>query len=210
MLLEVFSSGLAETNTYLLGCPKTKRAVIIDFPQGSLHWLEKQVKAGSLSVQTLLLTHSHWDHIADAAKAKRAFGAPLYVHEEDAQNVESPGSDGLPLFFPIEGVKPDGYLKEGQLLEVGTLTLEVIHTPGHTPGGVCFYLREQGILFSGDTLFLGTMGRVDFPLSNPKHMGASLKKLAALPKETLVYPGHADPTTIGNEAWITQAEKRWG
>lgn len=202
MLLKSLSAGPVETRTYLLGCLKTKSAAIIDFPQNSLPWLKTQVNSEGFAIQTLLLTHAHWDHIADAAKARRTFGAPLWVHENDAGNLTQPGSDGLPLFFPIEGVEPDGYLIEGQQLTVGALTLEVIHTPGHTPGGVCFYLREKGILFSGDTLFAGGMGRVDFPHSSARDMKASLQKLASLPKETLVYPGHADSTTIGHETWI--------
>jgi glyoxylase-like metal-dependent hydrolase (beta-lactamase superfamily II) len=100
-------------------------------------------------------------------------------------------------------------LEDGQVLAVGEFQIEVIHTPGHTPGGVCFYLKEQKILFSGDTLFQGTIGNLSFPTARPARMWDSLKRLAALPKETRVYPGHGDPTTIGKEQWIANAEDRF-
>lgn len=209
MLLKVFSSGPADTNIYLLGCLRTHQAILIDAPLDCTDWVAEQIAKYSLSVQMILLTHSHWDHTADAAILKEALEVPLYIHQADSGNLENPGSDGLPLFFPIPAVKPDGFLTDGQLITVGDLQIEVIETPGHTPGGVCFYLPAQKTLIAGDTLFQGTMGRLDLPTGNPIQMWTSLKRLATLPADTTVYPGHGDPTTIGKENWIATAQKRF-
>lgn len=158
----------------------------------------------------ILITHSHWDHICDAAKLKAQYRAPVFVHPLDLANLENPGSDGLPLMFNIEGVLPDKFLNEGDIVELGDLRFEVIHTPGHSPGGICLYNKEHGILFSGDTLFKGSIGNLSFPTANPTEMWKSLAKLAKLVPETVVYPGHGLPTTIGKESWLERAEEIFG
>lgn len=209
MILEVFASGPADTNAYLLACSNTRQGVVIDVPPDSAEALLKRIFELKINIAMILLTHSHWDHFADASELKEKLNVPLYIHKEDAANLIDPGSDGLPLFFPIKRVEPSGFLEDGQAISVGELQIEVIHTPGHTPGGVCFYLKKQRILFSGDTLFQGTIGNLSFPTARPGRMWDSLKRLAALPKETQVYPGHGDPTTIGKEQWIVNAEDRF-
>jgi glyoxylase-like metal-dependent hydrolase (beta-lactamase superfamily II) len=209
MIVDVFCAGPIETNAYLLGCSATRRAVVIDAPYHSAEPILRRSQELSLTIEKILLTHSHWDHTAGLAELKARTQALVLVHKEDASNVAVPGSDHLPLFIEVEGVMPDGYLEDGQLLQVGKLTLEVIHTPGHTPGGVCFYLREAKVLFSGDTLFQGTIGRLDLPTARKSLMWSSLSRLAALPKETRVFPGHGEETTIGKEQWIIQAEERY-
>ncbi len=209
MILEVFPSGPADTNAYLIGCPSTKKAAVIDVPFDTAEILSSRAQELSLQIEMILLTHSHWDHIAEVYELKKLLNIPVYVHEEDAENLEMPGSDRLPLFFPIQGVKPDGYLHQGQVVFVGTLRIEVIHTPGHTPGGICFYLPNEKVIFTGDTLFRGTIGNLSFPSSRPALMWNSLKTLAALPHETKVYPGHGESTTIKAEQWIAQAKGRF-
>jgi len=209
MILEVFASGPADTNAYLLASSKTKQGVVIDVPPDSAEILLERIHELQINIAMILLTHSHWDHFADAFELKEKLNVPLYIHKEDAGNLEEPGSDRLPLYFPIKSVHPTGFLEDGQVLAVGEFQIEVIHTPGHTPGGVCFYLKEQKILFSGDTLFQGTIGNLSFPTARPARMWDSLKRLAALPKETRVYPGHGDPTSIGKEQWIANAKDRF-
>ncbi len=145
--------------------------------------------------------------MADAKALKDQFALEIYIHLEDARNLENPGSDGLPLFFAIEGVEPDHLLQEGTVFSVGELRLQVLHTPGHTPGCVCFWLPYNKVLFSGDTLFQGTIGNLSFPTARPALMWPSLKKLAVLPPDTKVFPGHGGPTTIGQESWISNAEE---
>jgi hydroxyacylglutathione hydrolase len=209
MILEVFPSGPLETNAYLLACSKTKHAAVIDAPFESSELLLRRAKELSISIDMILLTHSHWDHIAEASVLKEKLKVPVYIHESDAGNLENPGADRLPLFFPLKGLKPDGYLNEGQKLSLGELVLVVLHTPGHTPGSICFYLPAEDALLSGDTLFRGTIGNLSLPTSQPALMWDSLKKLAALPPVTKVYPGHGGPTTIGDEKWIAHAQGKF-
>ncbi len=209
MILETFSSGPFETNTYIVGCPLTLKAFVVDVPPQSTKGILEILKKKGLVLDKILLTHSHWDHISDVSLLKEATGADVLIHPLDVDNLQKPGADKLPMFFSFEGLVPDGFLKEGELVTVGSLEIEVLFTPGHTPGGVCFYLSKEKTLFSGDTLFKGTMGRVDFPTSSAKLMWTSLKKLSTLPAETKVYPGHGSPTQIGKEAWIANAEERF-
>jgi hydroxyacylglutathione hydrolase len=189
VFIRVFSSGPLGTNAILIGCKKTKYA------------------AEHLVIKKILLTHSHWDHIADAHLLKEKTGALLFVHSLDAPNVIKPGSDALPLFFPIKGVQPDGFLEEGKAIDLGHLHIEVIHTPGHSPGGVCFYLKDQNVLISGDTLFRGSIGRLDLPTGKAPLMWKSLEKIQALPPQTRVIPGHGEETTLANESWLSHAKE---
>ncbi|MFI5333642.1 MAG: MBL fold metallo-hydrolase [Chlamydiales bacterium] len=209
-IIEVFASGPFNTNTILLGCAKTKKAAVIDVPFDSVEKMVKRIHHHSLAVEKILLTHSHWDHIAEAAALKKNLNVPLYVHVADKDNLEHPGADGLPLLFPFEAAKPDRYVQDGDQVSVGMLEITVIHTPGHTPGSVCYYLAQEKLLISGDTLFRGTIGNVNYPQSRPDLMGDSLKKLAALPPETKVIPGHGESTSIGAESWLADAPKRFG
>ncbi|MGK5594374.1 MAG: MBL fold metallo-hydrolase [Parachlamydiaceae bacterium] len=206
-MLKAFPSGPLETNAYVLYCPHTKFAAIIDPGQGSFQPILEFLKQEQLTAETLLLTHSHLDHIADAKAFKQALSLNIGVHPLDAQNVSAPGSDGLPLFLPVAPVKPDFFFDDGDVISIGDLQLQVIHTPGHSPGGVCFYLPTEGILFSGDTLFKGTIGNLAFPTAQPDLMWLSLKKLAKIDPKTRVYPGHGPSTMIGNEPWLENAEQ---
>ena len=210
MIVKVFSAGPLETNTVLLACPKTHKAAIIDVPFESIPLLMEEIKRNSLQPQMILLTHSHWDHIGAAIELKEKLKIPIYIHAEDAKNLEAPGSDGLPLFFPVKGGVADHLLKDGQLIELGSLKIEVIHTPGHTPGGVCFWIKDEGVLIAGDTLFQGTIGKLSLPTGRPHLMWESLKKLSKLPAHTRVIPGHGEETTIGAEKWLSDPEKKFG
>lgn len=207
MILKVFSCGPIETNVYLLACAQTKKAWVIDAPSDSLSIVKQQVASLGLTVEKICLTHSHWDHIADLCALKEHFKAPVAVHGEDAANVISPGADRLPLSFPIDAVTPEIIFADGDVFSLGSLRIEVIHTPGHTPGGVCLYIPSEGTLISGDTLFRGCMGRVDLPTSEPARMWKSLRRLAILPPNTKVFPGHGPSTTIGRESWMDEAEE---
>ena len=209
MLISVFPAGPVETNAYILACSDTKKAWIIDAPKDSADELIGEINLEGLSVEKIVLTHSHWDHIADLAELKKKFGCPVLVHRADAGNVESPGSDGLSLYFPIDGVVPDQILEGKEILTLGNMRIEVIHTPGHSPGCICLYIREEKTLISGDTLFRGCMGRVDLPTSHPSLMWQSLRALSTLPADTKVYPGHGGSTSIGQESWMRDAEKRF-
>jgi glyoxylase-like metal-dependent hydrolase (beta-lactamase superfamily II) len=200
MFLYVFATPPLETNCYVVGCEKTKQAVVIDPGQKSLQTISSLLEKENASLKMILLTHSHWDHIGGVKILKTHYpNANILVHETDAPNLKEPGSDGLPSFVPIEGVTPDAFLKEGDVINLGDLSFKVIETPGHSCGSVCFFFEKQRVLFSGDTLFKGAIGNLSFPTSEPKKMRDSLKKLFLLPKETVIYPGHGEKTTIEAE-----------
>lgn len=203
MIVKVVTAGPVATNSYLVGCSKTRVGCIIDPAANSSELLQRLIQKHSLSIQGIYLTHSHWDHFADAAKLKREYGYPLFCHSSAADNLARPGSDGIPMIIKIESVKPDGFLQDGESVSLGALTFSVIHTPGHSPGCVCFYFAKEGILFSGDVLFKGTHGNVSFPTSDERLIEGSLLKLMDLPDSVRVYPGHGEETTIGQErGWI--------
>lgn len=202
MIIEIFPSGPLETNAFIIGCNASKKAIIVDPAYQSKEKILERGKALGLSFEKIYLTHSHWDHFADLADLKKEIDKPIYVHKLDSENVKTPGSDGLPLFIPIKGVKPDHFLEEGQVHTVGELSFTVLHTPGHSPGGVCFFFEKEKVLIAGDTLFKGSYGNLSFPGCNEEDMLSSLQKLAELPKETKVYPGHGPSTSIGDETWL--------
>lgn len=210
MIIKAVLSGPFETNAYVVGCLETKEAAVVDPAPGSTQEVMAFLKKERLTPTKILLTHSHWDHIADIPVLRQEFALPIYVHHRDARNLRNPGSDGLPLFGPLESIEPEHLLNDGDLVTVGKLEFRVIHTPGHTPGGVCYFSENEGVLFSGDTLFQGTIGNLSFPGCSKEDMWASLKKLESLPPGTKVYPGHGAATTIENESWLPDAEKLFG
>lgn len=211
MFLKTFPSGPLNTNAYLVGCPQTKEAVIIDPAPASFDALAAAIDQGEWKPVAIWLTHSHWDHIADVDKLKTHYQIPtLAVHSLDAPNLENPGSDRIPCWIQIPPVTPTHFIEEGDTLSVGNFQFHVIYTPGHTPGCVCFYCPETHTLFSGDTLFQGTIGNISFPTSRPHLMWSSLDKLAKLPSDTNVFPGHGPSTTIGKETWLSKAEELFG
>jgi hydroxyacylglutathione hydrolase len=207
MTVLTLTSGPLDTNCYLVTCLETKQTALIDAPPDCYDLVCAHIEKNQLILTKILLTHSHWDHIADVSRIKKKFNIPVFINPEDAYNLENPGADRLPSWLEIPPVDPDGELLDGSKVDIGNLHFIVIHTPGHTPGGVCFYNADKKWLFSGDTLFQGTMGKISFPSSSPTRMWASLKKLALLPAATKVFPGHGPTTTIGSESWIAHAEE---
>lgn len=210
MFIQAFPSGPFETNAYVVACTETKSAAIVDPAPESAPLIIQYLFENKLIPDKILLTHSHWDHIADTAELKKRFHIPVYIHPLDAGNLEKPGSDGLPSWLSIEGVHPDHLLSDGEIFNVGNLQVQVIHTPGHTPGGVCFYIKGKNVLLSGDTLFKGTIGNLSFPTARPNLMWDSLRKLSNLPPDTRVFPGHGPSTAIGRESWLAKAEDYFG
>lgn len=207
MILETFCLGICQTNCYVVGSENTHEAFIVDAPQNCVDPVLEVLEKYKLTPKAILFTHSHWDHIAGAKELHSRLNIPIWIHKADAPNLLHPGKDKLPLPFSIIGVEPTTYLEENTPYQIGDFTFEVLHTPGHTPGGVCFYFKEEKILFSGDTLFQGTMGRIDFPGSHPDKMWESLKRLSTLPADVKVFPGHGAPTTIGKESWMSKAKQ---
>jgi len=180
--------GPLQNNCYILS-GDGKNAVIIDAP-GNFTKIEEALKEAGLSPAYVLLTHGHFDHVG-AAKRLQGAGAKIYLHPDDTDMTGS----GL---WRVKSFSPDFAMSDGQALNLAGLKITVIHTPGHTSGGVCFL--TSGMLFSGDTLFCGGIGRTDLPSGNHAQLKSSIKeKLFTLPPETEVFPGHGEKTSIGNE-----------
>ena len=210
MFVKAFPSGPFQTNCYLIGCPETQKAVIVDPAPDVLPSLRSEIQLHPYEIVAIWLTHSHWDHIGDLAKVKALWPVPVAVHPLDEGNVKNPGSDGLPCWISIDGVVPDHHFFEGEMLRVGNLNFRVIHTPGHTPGGVCLYCEKEKVLISGDTLFKGSIGNLSFPTSCAEDMWKSLSKLEMLPKDTQVFPGHGGSTHLSQESWLKNAKNIFG
>ncbi len=187
-----------ENNVYLLVDDETASAVLVDCSIGGESALRYAEESG-LAVKLIVNTHGHLDHVYNDDAFKRRTGAALAIHPADLPFIERLGdmavSWGLP---PVQPPEVDMLLEDGQKLQVGSTTLEVIHTPGHTPGGICLY--APGVLISGDTLFRESIGRTDLPGGSfPQLIAAIRERLLVLPDDTAVYPGHGPPTTIGHE-----------
>ena len=198
LILEVLSPGLFQTNCYLVGCPQTRQALVLD-PGGEAPPILERAKALGLTISLIVNTHGHYDHIVGNAELVRATAAPLAVHELDAPLLSAPQYDfSILLGLHREPSQPTRLLRHGDSVDVGTLSFQVLHTPGHTPGCVC--LLGHGILFSGDTLFHLGVGRTDLPGGDMDTLIRSLAEVVLPLDEGLtVYPGHGPQTTIGYE-----------
>lgn len=198
MIIKKAVFGPMDTNTYLLIDDVTGEAALIDCPircpELGAFLSDPQVK----KLKYIILTHGHYDHIMGIAQVKEMTGAKLLVHEADAAMLAD-GKRSLAVFagYQVETAEADRQLKDGDAIQLGTLTLHVIHTPGHTPGGCC--LLAENVLFTGDTLFQGTMGATGFPGGDEAELLRSLKKIAALPGDYRVLPGHDGETTLETE-----------
>ncbi|MHB1418154.1 MAG: MBL fold metallo-hydrolase [Bacillota bacterium] len=198
MFLKTIVIGAFSTNCYVVGCDETKEAAVID-PGGSEEEILKVIKDNGLHVRYIINTHGHVDHIAANGEIKTATGAEVVIHEEDALHLINPKKSLLSFAGKTEaGPAADRTVKDGDTIEFGKIKLEVIHTPGHTPGGMC--LKTGDIIFSGDTLFAGSVGRTDFPGGSHYELIEAIKeKLMIYSDDVVVYPGHGPSTTLKME-----------
>lgn len=195
-----FETGPLETCSYLLIDEQTSNAVLVDCPPGILGALEYGNYFDGLNLNSVILTHGHWDHMSDAADVKERSGASILVHRFDEDYLLTPGvmsEIGPP---DIKTCTPDGYLTDNQTIDLGESTFRILLVPGHTPGHIALYHEASASLFSGDVLFLGSIGRTDFRGGNYDTLMKSIsEKILSLPDETMVYPGHGPATTVGRE-----------
>lgn len=199
MKIEKFVTGIISTNCYLVINEDTKQAVVID-PAACPSYLMSHIKSEGLKIEAILLTHGHFDHIMGIDGFLSEFDVPVYVHEEDADAMEDPVLNQSSTYTSGYTFGKARYLRDRQTLELAGYTFQVIHTPGHTKGGCCYYVASEGVLFSGDTLFQNSVGRTDFVNSSTSDLVHSVReKLFLLPDDTMVYPGHMGETKIGHE-----------
>lgn len=196
--VERLVAGDLATNCWLVSDGAGGPLVVVD-PAGDAERLLSAIAGRDVAV--VVLTHSHFDHLGAARELLRATGAPLAIHEADAPFVTDETGTGAVLFgYSDTAPAPDRLLREDDLIEAGALRLRVLHTPGHTTGGICLLAEGEGRLFAGDTLFAGSVGRTDFPRGDARALAHSIgTRLAPLPDETVVHPGHGPDTTIGRE-----------
>jgi hydroxyacylglutathione hydrolase len=198
LIIKKLEVGPIMANCFILGCETTKEAAVID-PGDDADRILMTLAKENLTVKYLVNTHGHFDHVGANKRMKEVTGAPLAIHTEDvpmlSQLSRSAASFGL---AAENSPEPDLLLHDGDTVTFGDITLKVIHTPGHSRGGICLY--TQGHLFAGDTLFAGSIGRTDLPGGDYDTLIASIKeKLLSLPDDTIVYTGHGPETTIANE-----------
>ena len=184
MIIKQLEIGAMDNFCYIVGCETTRKALVID-PGADVDHIVSAADQAGLTIETIVNTHAHGDHTAGNAALKALTGARIILHEGDAAGY--PGADEI--------------LTDEKTLQLGTITFDIIHTPGHTPGGIC--LHANGNLFTGDSLFVGDSGRTDLPGGDRPTLGASIRRLMELPDDTVVWPGHdygpSPSSTIGWE-----------
>jgi glyoxylase-like metal-dependent hydrolase (beta-lactamase superfamily II) len=191
--------GIIQTNCYIISNGETKEAIVID-PADEADRIEHFLKANDLVCKGILLTHGHFDHILAASELSKFAGAPIYAHEDEAVLLGDPNLNASSNVHRECELVPDVLLKDQQTLLLAGFGIKVIHTPGHTAGGACYYFTGYRVLISGDTLFCEDIGRSDLPTGNGRKLVESiLTKLMILEDQVKVYPGHGRSTTIGNE-----------
>lgn len=199
MIIETLTGGIAQTNCYVVGCEHTRRAAVIDPGWGAVE-IVAAAQALDLTIEFILLTHGHFDHIGAVTDLREATHARVALHPQDHYWLRLNGGANLFKLKIRPVTSPDLELTHGQIVEVGTLKFETRFAPGHTRGHVVFVEQAQRAVFAGDVLFAGSIGRTDLPGGDYDTLIASIRdQLLSLPDEFKVYAGHGPPTTIGAE-----------
>ena len=200
MITVMTTGGIAETNAFLLGDEESKQAVIFDAPAHTIAALLDEAQKRSLDVVGLWLTHGHFDHIADHAEVTARYpNAKVLIHKLDEPKLQNPRSGSFVLPFVIPPRSADANVEDGQVLHIGKLRVEVIHTPGHSPGHVMYHLPEQKVLVGGDLIIMNSVGRTDLPDSDHAQLEESIRRIMQLPEDTRLLPGHGEITTLEEE-----------
>lgn len=209
LIISTFSGGPVETNAYLI-LDADGNALLVDAPLGTTEAVVSGVRQVGARVQAIVVTHPHWDHFADAAELKVALAAPVIAHATAVPRLADPASslfplpEDAPVIAPVEA---DVLVGDGDVVTLGSVAFSVLFVPGHEPSHIALYQPEEKLLFGGDVIFPGGHGTLAIPGADPAEMQRTLRRLAALPDDVTVYPGHGAPTTIGAErSWLPTPE----
>ena len=201
MEIKTFVEGPIEANNYLLIDEKSNEAVLIDCSSARLEFI-KAIKDSGVKLKYILLTHGHFDHLLGIQDFKNEFGVETYVNQDDLTQVRLV-PDMMQMFagmLPVPVPQIVNFVKDGDEFKIGDIVIKAISTPGHTKGGMSYYVEDANILFSGDTLFAASIGRTDFPTGSMSELVRSIKsKLLILPENTKVFTGHGESTSIAYE-----------
>ena len=203
--IRTFTSGPLATNGFLVN-DDDGRSLVVDVPPGAAPEIASALRMYGLTLGRIVITHSHWDHFAEARALRELTGAPIAAHPEAGARPRNARTS----FFPVEGVDfgpasflPDQAIDEGDFVALGRTRFRVLFTPGHEPAHIALYQPDEAILLSGDVIFPGGHGTLDVQGADAGAMDRSLRKLAALPDEVTIHNGHGEPTTIGAErSWL--------
>jgi hydroxyacylglutathione hydrolase len=193
-----FSAGAFGENCYVVSCPNTRHGILVD-PGAAVEEMLEAAEQDGITVQAIVLTHAHIDHLDGVARAKSETGAPIQLHRDDLPLYEQAPVQAQWFGLPLEVPPPvDAYLVEGEMVRFGDCMLEVRHTPGHAPGHII--LVGEGLALVGDCVFAGSIGRTDLPGGDLQALMASIRKhILSLADETVLYSGHGPETTVGHE-----------
>jgi hydroxyacylglutathione hydrolase len=199
------TGGIAGTNCFLIADEATKQAVLFDAPDHTVGDLLDAAEQRGYELIGLWLTHGHFDHIADHAVVTGRFPrAKVLIHRLDEPKLQQPGVQSRMFLLPftIPPRSADGYVEDGQALAIGSLEVQVLHTPGHAPGHVMYHFPREKVLVGGDLIIANAIGRTDLPDSRHADLEASVRRVMKLPEETQLLPGHGDLTTLGEQLRI--------
>ncbi len=199
MIIKTCVVGVVSTNCYLLINENTKETIIID-PGAEADKIILKIKELNVKPVAILLTHGHFDHVIAVKDLVEEYGIKTYGSKEEVAIFENDSLNCSGMIRQNYELEVDILLEDNEKVNLAGFDIEVIHTPGHTQGGVCYYIEDEGVLFSGDTLFADSIGRTDLPTGDIRALRNSIiKRLFVLPEEVEVYPGHGAKTTIGHE-----------
>ena len=202
LTVSAFPSGPIETNAFLVIDDESRDALVIDAPQDVTDSIVEAAEQANAKITQIVITHTHWDHIGDAAALRERTGAPLIAHELAIPGLAKPGSVVFDLPEPIPPVTPDRLVHDGDQISLGEHMFRVLHLPGHDAAHIALYSEPDRIFLGGDVLFPGGHGRTDVPGTDQATMERSLARLVDFPPDVVVYPGHGRTTTIGAERWL--------